>query len=262
MTAKKNPEISRSEALALAWKSRHNYNGYDRTPGSQFNSWRSIIRTAKGRAVGFPDSWKSFDSFLGDVAGDWAHGMIVRRHDTSKPHGSGNSFWAEKGTENCGRLATLYYGGETKTLLEWSAEFSLSYSGVRQRYFKGKSYTAEEILFGKQRKQRSEKERSRDFRISRMLGAYKLRDKKRGQASDIDIDFMRAEIEKGCVYCGDMSGVGLDRIDNSMGHTKNNVVPCCYTCNCARMDNFSHEEMFVLGAAIRGIKGARHAEAK
>lgn len=36
-----------------------------------------------------------------------------------------------------------------------------------------------------------------------------------------------------------------------------NVVPCCYDCNCARNNNFTHEEMFILGKTIREIKNNR-----
>ena len=62
---------------------------------------------------------------------------------------------------------------------------------------------------------------------------------------------------KPCFYCGDTNRVGCDRIDNSKGHTKDNVVPCCYDCNCARNDNFSHEEMIMLGKTISEIKSKR-----
>ncbi len=35
---------------------------------------------------------------------------------------------------------------------------------------------------------------------------------------------------------GDFTYNGLDRIDNSKGHTDDNVVPCCTRCNKAKMD--------------------------
>lgn len=36
---------------------------------------------------------------------------------------------------------------------------------------------------------------------------------------------------------------GLDRIDSSQPHNKNNVVPCCYPCNVAKLD-YTQEEFF------------------
>ena len=57
--------------------------------------------------------------------------------------------------------------------------------------------------------------------------------------------------------CGDTNRIGLDRIDNSKGHTKDNTVPCCYECNCARNNNFSFEGMKILGKTIKQIKESR-----
>lgn len=35
-----------------------------------------------------------------------------------------------------------------------------------------------------------------------------------------------------CYYCNDkFTGVGIDRVDNSIGYIKTNLVPCCYRCN-------------------------------
>lgn len=34
---------------------------------------------------------------------------------------------------------------------------------------------------------------------------------------------------------------------------KANVVPCCYVCNCARNNNFSFDEMKILGKTIKKI---------
>lgn len=48
-------------------------------------------------------------------------------------------------------------------------------------------------------------------------------------------------------------GLRLCRKDNFKGHTYDNVVPCCYICNCARNNNFSFEEMKLLGKTIKKI---------
>ena len=56
-----------------------------------------------------------------------------------------------------------------------------------------------------------------------------------------------------CIYCGSTKDIGLDRIDNKKGHSKDNVVPCCYICNTARNSNFSFEEMKILGKTIKEI---------
>ena len=41
--------------------------------------------------------------------------------------------------------------------------------------------------------------------------------------------------QKPCSYCGDqIETIGLDRIDNSMGYTIENVTPCCKSCNALK----------------------------
>jgi len=77
VTKKKDPAISKSEALVLAWKSREDYRGYEKGKGSAFNSWRSILYTEKGNHIGFPESWRDFRVFLAEVKGDWSIGKNV-----------------------------------------------------------------------------------------------------------------------------------------------------------------------------------------
>lgn len=58
-----------------------------------------------------------------------------------------------------------------------------------------------------------------------------------------------------CSYCGENTDeLGLDRIDNTKGHTLNNTVVCCSVCNMTRGDRFTYEEMKLIGDTIKKIK--------
>lgn len=89
------------------------------------------------------------------------------------------------------------------------------------------------------------------------LKAYQKFDKDRNFEFDLTQEFL-IDIRKNqvCVYCG-YPPTGVDRIDNLKGHTVKNCVPCCLECNVARMNNFTHEEMFEIGKAIKTIKDKR-----
>ena len=97
-------------------------------------------------------------------------------------------------------------------------------------------------------------------KASKMISSYKIKDKSNNfeNKCDIDIDWMINNIlTKPCHYCGDTYRIGCDRIDNSKGHTKENVVPCCIECNTARNNYFTYEEMRRLGKTISEIKKDR-----
>lgn len=254
------PKLSKHDALVLAWKKRSDYKGYDRTKGSAFNSWRSIVGTAHGKEIGFPEEWKrDFEAFKRDVEGEWARGKICLRKDKKKPYSKENCFWGEKGTEVLGKLTVFEYNGESKTLLEWARDLNINYTGLRQRFYKHKDWCKEWILFGKPVMRRKvDRDKEYTFRTSRLFHSYKLRDKQRGLTNDLTKEFVLDLCKKPCIYCGDTKRIGLDRKDNSIGHTKDNVVPCCYDCNCARNNNFTHEEMLIIGKAIKKIKQIRN----
>ena len=264
MTKKKNPNLTKQEALILAWKNRKDYKGYDRTKGSAFNSWRSIINTIKGRKIGYPQEWRDFNIFMKEIEGKWEKGKIVIRKDKTKPYSKNNCYWGIKGEETLHRLIKFTYNNETKTLLEWARDYNLNYNGLRLRYFRHKNDWCDEwVLFGKPTKQRiSNHDKEYIVRTTRMYHAYKLRDKKRGIINDLTRYFVLEECKKPCVYCGDTKRIGLDRIDNTKGHNKDNVVPCCYECNCARNNNFSYEEMLIIGKSIKKIKQLRKKKQK
>lgn len=77
--------------------------------------------------------------------------------------------------------------------------------------------------------------------------SYNKRDLEKGFTIDQNIDekwIMEHVFESTCVYCGESEWdkLGVDRIDNSKGHTPDNCVPCCEKCNKTRSDRYSFEE--------------------
>lgn len=98
---------------------------------------------------------------------------------------------------------------------------------------------------------------SLESRARKYISSYKFKDKTKNQDFDLDIEFMINIFNSKCVYCQSEERIGCDRIDNNIGHIKSNCVPCCPYCNVARSDNFTHEEMFILGPTIRKIMELR-----
>ncbi len=100
-------------------------------------------------------------------------------------------------------------------------------------------------------------------KVVRVMGSCKSYDRKKGYECDLDFDFVAELINKPCIYCNDTEEViGCDRIDNSKGHLKSNVVPCCVTCNITRFHNFTFEEMLQLGKCVAKIKKQRKKRTK
>ena len=89
-----------------------------------------------------------------------------------------------------------------------------------------------------------------------IISSYKQFDVKKKFEHDLTQSFVISSLKLPCIYCGDVSP-GLDRKDNSKGHTIDNCVPCCKECNVSRMDNFTYDEMVILGKTIRKIKEDR-----
>lgn len=81
-------------------------------------------------------------------------------------------------------------------------------------------------------------------------------DKKRGLDFDLTVDEVRIIIGSGCSYCGESEmRIGLDRIDNSKGHTKDNVVAACIRCNYLRRD-MPHKAWVMLVPSVRAAREA------
>ena len=84
--------------------------------------------------------------------------------------------------------------------------------------------------------------------FNRLVRTYKRQAKERNLVFDIPIDKFKEITSSNCYYCGAPPvresgddrdfGVykynGLDRIDNSLAYTLDNVVACCYDCNYSK----------------------------
>jgi hypothetical protein len=91
-----------------------------------------------------------------------------------------------------------------------------------------------------------------------LLRHYQYRDKKIGIICDLTIDWIKQNItSKSCVYCDETKNIGCDRIDNTKGHTLDNVIPSCKRCNFIRNKFFTVEEMKKIGLVIRQIENER-----
>lgn len=106
------------------------------------------------------------------------------------------------------------------------------------------------------KKHKSNYAKGRMGRAIALLKAYQNFDKERGYENDLTRFDIFSAREKECVYCG-FPATGLDRKDNSKGHTYENCVPCCMECNVARMDNFTFEETKKIGIVVNEIKSLR-----
>lgn len=163
---------------------------------------------------------------------------------------------------------SITHNGIRKPIEEWAIEFDLRLGPLRQRYYQGikNNHSSDRILFGyrfqKQKEVKDHKQLEKQQirnKASKMIASYNNTDKKKGfPRGDLNIDwFIENVFNKKCSFCNDTNRLGVDRIDNNKCHSKENVVPCCYECNIARANNFTHEEMKTIGKAIKKIKKLR-----
>lgn len=65
---------------------------------------------------------------------------------------------------------------------------------------------------------------------------YKHGANRRGYSFDITLEQFAVLYNGTCSYCGsDVGGAGIDRVDNTIGYTMDNIVVCCEKCNRLKM---------------------------
>lgn len=228
-----------------------------------YTVWRSFMFTKKGINIGHSDEWSTFKKFYNDMKDTYKKGLRLGRINKDKQFCKDNCLWMTDSELAFSRGDSLKftYKGKTKLLKEWCLIYKIPYNGVKQRFFSKRFSSFEEIMFGRKMNPKKEirdiltlsQQKGKD-KVSKMISSYRSRDKKRGRESNLDNEWFKENIiSKSCTYCQTKLNIGCDRIDNSKGHTKDNVLPSCYNCNVVRQNIFTVEEMKILGKTIKKI---------
>lgn len=92
---------------------------------------------------------------------------------------------------------------------------------------------------------------------NKRLYQYRSQAARRGYAFELDDDTFFSLFLSACTYCAKSPSFGVDRLDNDLGYTKTNSVPCCKVCN--RMKNTHSAEFFIthLQQIINNYRGLR-----
>lgn len=221
-----------------------------------YRVWTGIKNKNDSRG-GCPPEWDRYKDFYKDVICYYEEGKFFTRKDSEKPLSKYNFEFSSSRKRNSENDIKISYNNISLGFRDWAKKLKVKESTLRCRYSKG--YTDEEILFGKNKKKiKTSDKRKRQLLFNKRLSQYKIKDGKKGLRFDIPKEWMYKNCNK-CVYCGneDYKSLGLDRLDNSKGHTVDNVVTACYICNTTRGDRFSHDEMKIIGVVIRKIMKRR-----
>lgn len=88
--------------------------------------------------------------------------------------------------------------------------------------------------------------KNRGYLAVNVINDLKSKARKRGLAWNLDPVIAYKLITSECTYCPFIPNwpnkrVGIDRVDNHLGYTEDNCVPCCFTCNSAKGDKTIEE---------------------
>ena len=161
--------------------------------------------------------------------------------------------FTERGAEeyaarNGGRV--IKHGGPGTSKTMWECVKGHRWEAPRERMFYYENW-CKRCSFSS-RFQKTKTNVSIESLASRCLATYRRHDKKYGRVSDVDLADVVAAKNGLCVYCS-RPATGLERVDNSIGHTKANCVIACLRCNWMRGRYVSHEVMLKVGALLKEI---------
>lgn len=155
--------------------------------------------------------------------------------------------------------------GKTKTCIKCNIEKDLTEENflIRNKKFSNTCKKCYEnfITENKRTKDNYLKEGTADknlkYLVNRKYSVYRIEDFNKGREFGLTKEFLEDSLLSKCIYCS-YPATGLDRLNNSIGHTDKNCVPCCTQCNLAKSNYFTYEDMLKIGKVIQEIKLSRN----
>jgi len=158
-----------------------------------------------------------------------------------------NKMWREEHTEERKEYCKRYRKEHKEECNEYSRQYYKENPEYFSQYHKEHDKQYREENKAKITVQQKNYKSSQWGRAVNLKGNYISIDKKKGFPTDqvVDADWIVENIfGSQCIYCGDSdwTKLGADRIDNTKGHTPDNIVCACESCNESRGDKFTVEE--------------------
>ncbi len=137
--------------------------------------------------------------------------------------------------------------GETKQCLYCHKDFIKKNEGQEQKYCSricGRKYWRK--ISGKEKNKISQKKQDDKHKLvpSRRFYEIKYQANIRKHSFLLSFEQFMTFWNGTCHYCGEkINGIGIDRIDSSIGYEIKNCIPCCSTCN--KMKNTQTQNEFI-----------------
>jgi len=144
----------------------------------------------------------------------------------------------------------LKWGGKASAFSEWRCSEGHVWTGRFSRIFSYEHWCRK--CSYSSRFQPTKKYVSLTRQAGKCLNTYRRYDRAKGLVGDLMVADVEAAKQSPCTYCGRMS-TGFERINNSLGHMKENCVPACLRCNWMRGKYISHDTMLKVGALLKEI---------
>lgn len=144
--------------------------------------------------------------------------------------------YREKNKEKLKEKRLCYYNKNKKKILERKKELRKKYREKEKKYRKK--------YYKNNRDKLRTNKRLWDKTPKGRYDHYKHGAKARNLPFKITLEQFLDYWNNTCYFCGDIiEGIGLDRLDNTKGYVKNNIVACCSTCNM--MKKCQQEKEFI-----------------